>query len=348
MVSSEEKIGIHASPTCVMSFGDAGGAVGYLIGEQNAGMRYMFTMMNNARLSVGLQGPALAERAYQQAAEYARERRQGTAFGAERGESSPIVDHADVRRMLLTMRAHIEAMRALVLVNAGAIDRSEHHPDPDERARWASRAALLIPVSKAWSTDIGVEMTSLAIQIYGGMGYIEESGVAQHWRDSRIAPIYEGTNGIQALDLVMRKLPMEGGRVMEELLAEMAATADALGQNDDLADLGAGLAAGVEWLAEASAWLGGALGEGTPNEAAAGATPYLRLAGTVIGAHLLGRSALAASQLMADGADESGFLADKIVVARFYIGQILPPAQGLVAPATSGADDLFAIPADRL
>ena len=228
VVSTEHKVGIHASPTCVMSYGDRGGAVGYLIGEPNAGMRYMFTMMNNARLSVGLEGLALAERAYQQAASYARERRQGVAIGSPAGEPSPIVEHADVRRMLMTMRASIEAMRGLLYLDGGAVDRAAHHPDAEERTRWANRVALLTPVCKAWCTDLGVELTSLAVQVHGGMGYIEETGVAQHWRDLRIAPIYEGTNGIQAMDLVGRKLTLDGGQPLKELLSDVGALADSL------------------------------------------------------------------------------------------------------------------------
>ena len=211
-VSIEHKMGIKASPTCVLSYGDAGdGAIGYLIGEENAGMRYMFTMMNNARLSVGLEGLALAERAFQMALSYAKERKQGRAPGAPAGEQSAIVDHPDVRRMLLTQRASIEALRGIIYANAAAMDRSVRHEDEATRAGCAELADILTPVSKGWGTDLGVELTSLALQVFGGMGYIEETGVAQHYRDARIAPIYEGTNGIQAMDLVGRKLPMRAG-----------------------------------------------------------------------------------------------------------------------------------------
>ena len=199
-------MGINASPTCVMAYD---GAVGYLIGEPNQGMRYMFTMMNTARLSVGVEGLAIAERAYQQAVAYAHERRQGRAPGAS-GESA-IVEHADVRRMLLTMKAHIEAIRGIAYLNAEAIDLAKVHPDAAVRAAAHERAEILTPITKGWGTDLGVEMTSIAIQVHGGMGYIEETGVAQHYRDARIAPIYEGTNGIQAMDLVGRKLGLRGG-----------------------------------------------------------------------------------------------------------------------------------------
>ena len=228
-VSIEHKMGIKASPTCVLSYGDQGeGAVGYLIGEENAGMRYMFTMMNNARLSVGLEGLALAERAFQMALAYAKERKQGRAPGAPAGEQSFIVDHPDVRRMLLTQKASIEALRGIIYANAAAIDRAAHHEDEAVRTATDELADILTPVSKGWGTDLGVELTSLALQVFGGMGYIEETGVAQHYRDARIAPIYEGTNGIQAMDLVGRKLPMRGGAAIADYLGYIEATVEEL------------------------------------------------------------------------------------------------------------------------
>jgi len=348
VVSSEHKLGIHASPTCVMAYGEGDGAVGYLIGEENAGMRYMFTMMNNARLSVGLQGLALAERAYQQAAEHARQRHQGRALvGAEPGPS-PIVDHADVRRMLMTMRAQIEAMRALLYYTAGCIDRSHHHPDPEERARFEARTAVLIPVCKAWSTDVGVELTSVAIQVYGGMGYVEEAGVAQYYRDARIAPIYEGTNGIQAMDLVFRKLPLQGGKAVKELVAEMDGLADDLTRSaGELAAVGRSLSEGVRVFTEAATHLGGRLAE-APNDAAAGATPFTRLAGIVLGGWFLADMARVASDELAAGRGDAAFLQDKVAVARFYAEQLLPQAGGLLAAATAGAGLLYALASDRL
>ena len=212
-VSIEHKLGIHASPTCVMAYGDDEGAVGFLVGEINGGMRAMFTMMNHARLSVGLEGVAIAERSYQQALAYAHERRQGRAPGAPAGESSAIIDHPDVRRMLLDMRASISAMRGLAYRNAEAIDRAAHGSDSEQRQTAGEQAALLTPLTKAWATDMGCELASVGVQVHGGMGFIEETGSAQHYRDARIAPIYEGTNGIQAADLVGRKLSMrDGGR----------------------------------------------------------------------------------------------------------------------------------------
>ena len=367
-VSTEHKIGIHASPTCVMSYGDEGGAVGYLVGPEHGGMRAMFTMMNNARLSVGLQGLSLTERAYQQAREYARTRKQGRAIGAELppGESSPIVDHADVRRMLLTMRANAEAMRCVMYLNAAAIDRSIVATDPDERQQADELTAILTPISKGWGTDLGVEMTSLGVQVHGGMGYVEETGAAQHWRDSRIAPIYEGTNGIQAADLAFRKLPLGGGEAMARLIGDMGATAGALAASDnaDLVAIGAALNDGVAAMGEAAMWLGGQLAA-APNDVAAGSSPFMRLVGVVVGGWLMGRSAQAAAGILAeqgltvaeardgatatpDGGASPQFLADKVTTARFYADQILPSARGLVPAVTGGAEMFYAIPADRL
>jgi alkylation response protein AidB-like acyl-CoA dehydrogenase len=342
-VSIEHKMGIKASPTCVL---DYDGATGFLIGDENAGMRYMFTMMNNARLSVGLEGLALGERAYQQAVAFSKERRQGRAPGAAPGTSSPIVEHPDVRRMLLTMRATVEAMRALAYCNAEAIDVARHHPDAEVRERAQERADVLTPVTKGWSTDMGVEVTSLAIQVHGGMGYVEETGVAQHFRDARITPIYEGTNGIQAMDLVGRKLPIRLGGAVADLLGEMAGLDDELG-TPELSPLRAPLADAVAALREATDWLL-ANGLEQPVDALAGATPYLRLFGIVTGGWLLARSAVAACELLASGDGDPAFLADKVTTARFYATQLLPAARGLVPAVTAGAGDLFAIAEERL
>ena len=347
-VSIEHKLGIHASPTCVMSYGDGGGAVGYLIGEANQGMRYMFTMMNNARLSVGVQGLAIAERAYQDALRYAQQRQQGRAIGAPAGAPSPIVEHPDVRRMLLTMKAYIEAMRALLYTNAVSIDLARHHHDPAEREARRELADLLTPISNAWCTDLGVELTSIGLQIHGGTGYVEETGVAQYLRDGRIAPIYEGTNGIQAIDLVIRKVPMRGGAVVAELLAQMEALdAELAAAGSELAGVRAALASEVSALREATDWIV-SHGLAEPNDALAGATPYLRLFGQVIGGWLLARSALAASRLLhkAGGCD-TVFLQDKIGIARFYAGQLLPQAAGLLPAITAGAGPLFEVDLSR-
>ena len=376
-VSTEHKIGIHASPTCVMSYGDNEGAVGYLVGPENGGMRAMFTMMNNARLSVGLQGLALSDRSYQQARDYAVERKQGRAIGAEMepGQSSAIVEHADVRRMLMTMRANIEAMRCVMYANAAALDKivlANAQGDTEAAATAEAFAALLTPVSKAWGTDLGVEMTSLGIQVHGGMGYVEETGAAQHWRDSRIAPIYEGTNGIQAADLAFRKLPQNGGETMQQFVSQMAelaaelsawpsaASADAaLNEpmnepiNEPMNEIGQALAGGVECLGRTATWLGEHLVGGDFNDVAAGATPFARLAGIVVGGYYLALAAKAAVQVAATGdANEAELspaeLADKVTTTLFYCQNILPTAAGLEPLVTSGANSTFAIPTERL
>ena len=346
-VSIEHKLGIRARPTCVMSFGDAGGATGYLIGEANQGMRYMFTMMNTARLSVGVQGLAIAERAYQDALRYAQERRQGQVVGARAGESSPIVEYTDVRRMLLTMKAYIEAMRALLYTHAVSIDLAGHHHDQAERESRRELAELLTPISKAWCTELGVELTSIGLQVHGGMGYVEETGVAQYLRDSRIAPIYEGTNGIQAIDLVTRKVPMRGGGVVTDLLARMEVLGRELAASPELAGARSALGNGVSTLREATDWImSHRLAE--PNDALAGATPYLRLFGLVIGGWLLARSALAASRLLPNaGGSEAIFLREKIGTARFYAEQLLPQSAGLLPAVTAGAGPLFQIDLSR-
>ncbi|MFA9430066.1 acyl-CoA dehydrogenase [Egicoccus sp. AB-alg2] len=343
VVSLEHKLGIHASPTCVMAYGEnSDGAVGYLVGEPNTGMRGMFTMMNDARLGVGIQGLAIAERAYQQALAYAQERRQGRAPGAEPGAQSPIVEHADVRRMLLTMKAQIEAMRALCYANAHAIDLAHAAVDEAAAERHQKLADLLTPLSKAWCTDLGVELTSLAVQVHGGMGYVEETGVAQHFRDARIAPIYEGTNGIQALDLVGRKLPYDGGAFVKSVLGDVRDTAKQLPA--DLEVVATNLADALEALEEATDWLFAR--RETPDDVFAGATPYLRMFATVIGGWLLARGAAAAHQALESG-DTGGFEPDflraKLTTTRFYATQILPTVRGLLPAVTAGADDLYAL-----
>lgn len=349
VVSSEHKIGIHASPTCVMSYGDESGAVGWMVGEENTGMRAMFTMMNNARLSVGLQGLSLTDRSYQQARQYSLDRKQGKAIGAqlEAGESSPIADHADVRRMLMTMRANVEAMRCVMYANAAAIDFANSSRDETEREHWDALTAVLTPISKGWGTDLGVEMTSLGVQTHGGMGYVEETGAAQHWRDVRIAPIYEGTNGIQAADLVFRKLPLGGGQVLEKFIAEIGHLAEELVEDDRLCSMGQALLDGKEQFREAAVWLGGRLA-GQPNDAAAGSVPFMRVAGVVVGAYYLARSAQVAQELLDSGKGDPDFLNDKITIALFYAEQILPTVAGLVPTITQGADRFFTIPNDRL
>jgi 3-(methylthio)propanoyl-CoA dehydrogenase len=307
-VSLEHKLGIHASPTCVLAYGDNIGAQGFLVGEENRGMECMFTMMNNARLNVGLQGVAIAERAYQQARDFARQRVQGRPVTAKDAGNHPIIEHPDVRRMLLQMRAQTEAMRALAYYTAGAIDRARHHPQTETRAMQQRRVDLLIPVVKAWSTDAGVEVASIGMQVHGGMGFIEETGAAQHLRDSRIAPIYEGTNGIQANDLVGRKLLRDKGMAAKELLDEMRALDAPLAaaKGDDIAAIRRALAPGIDALAAASDWMV-MHGAADPPRALAGAVPYLRLAGAVTGGWLMAQGALAAQRHLAERDGDARF-----------------------------------------
>ena len=332
IVSIEHKLGIHASPTCVMSFDKA---TGYLVGEENHGMRYMFTMMNQARLEVGLEGLSVAQRAYEHAAEYAKERIQGRALGS--GGSSSIIDHADVRRMLMTMKAYSEAMRCLVYDAAAAEDRHQNAQDEAARVAAGNRLALLTPIAKSWCTDRGVEIASIGIQVLGGMGFIEESGAAQFYRDVRITPIYEGTNGIQALDLVMRKLPMDDGSVITSYLDEIAALDGPLEEGgDELEGLRTHLAAALGSVRTATEWLNSS---DDVQARMAGATPYQEMLGTLAGGYYLARQALAALQ----NADSDSWLAAKISTARFYGVNLLPKVHGLLAGVTDGPDLLFAI-----
>lgn len=343
VVSIEDKLGINASPTCVMEYDDA---VGYMVGEPNEGMRQMFTMMNDARLGVGVEGLAIAERAYQAAAAYAVERRQGKAPGDEDLENgqSLIVAHPDVRRMLLTMRSQIEAMRALTYRNAAAIDFAHNAADPSTAEYERKMADLLTPLSKAWATDLGVELTSIAIQVFGGMGYVEETGVAQHFRDARIAPIYEGTNGIQAIDLLGRKLPMDGGAFVKGFIEEMRELTDQL-DSEEFGDIGGQLARALDTVDEAVAWL---MTNRTDFAASfGGATPFLRMFATTVAGYLLAVGATAAKDRL-DAGDDDPFFRDKLATARFYAGNVLPTVHGLLDAVTAGADDLYAIDADRL
>lgn len=346
-VSLEHKLGIHASPTCTMAFGDEDDCVAFLVGEVNAGMRAMFTMMNHARINVGLQGIAIAERAMQQALAHARDRVQSARFGAPSREPVRIVEHADVRRMLMTGRALTQAARAIALLNAAAVDRAHALADPAPRAEAQALADLLTPITKAFATDIGVEVSNLALQIFGGMGYVEETGVAQHVRDARIAPIYEGTNGIQALDLVGRKLPMEGGRAWRQLLQRERQFVAELPATGELAQLRPWLEDALDALQTASVWLSGNEGEKLADTAAA-ATPYLRMFGLTLGGTLLAREAAEAARRLEAGTGDPAFLRAKIATARFFAEQLLPAAPALLGPITRGADLLYAIPEEAL
>ena len=338
-VSLEHKLGIRASPTCVISFGDSGeGAVGYLIGGEQQGMSHMFTMMNGARIAVGMEGVAISERAYQAAFSYAQERIQGREISGDPNEEVPIIQHPDVRRMLLTMKAYTEAMRSLVYVAAAEADRMFHAETEDQRTAASNRIALLTPIVKAWCSDIGVEMASLGIQVHGGMGYIEETGAAQYYRDARIAPIYEGTNGIQAIDLVLRKLPLENGAVVTSLITEMADVLKGMNDHPELAVFRDEMTETVQGLVDTSTWLGEKLAQGDLKTVLSAATPYLRQFGTVIGGWLMARAALAALERPSDV--DPAFADEKVITARFYGEQLLPQANGLI-PAIKGGSEIL-------
>ena len=338
-VSVEHKLGIHGSPTCVMAFD---GAVGYLVGEPNNGLAAMFTMMNHARLGVGLEGVAVSERAYQRALAYAKDRVQGRVAG-ESGRTS-IIGHADVRRMLFTMKAYIEAMRSLAYVTAADLDLSHKHPDPAIRASHQARLELMIPVVKGWSTEMGQVLTSLGVQIHGGMGFVEETGAAQHMRDARITTIYEGTTGIQANDLVGRKILRDGGESLKSLLAELQACEAELKQAADLSVLATGLREGREAIEAAGAWLAA---NHARHPAAPGAASYhlLMLIGTVAGGWQLARAALIARDRLAGGATgpDREFFKAKLVTARFYAEQFLPLATAHLRALQSGPESLLAL-----
>jgi len=315
-VSIEHKLGIHASPTCVMAYGDHDSCTGWLIGEENKGMAAMFTMMNNARLNVGLQGVSIAERAMQQAVAYARERVQGS----REGRPARIIDFPDVRRMLLRMKALTQSARALTYYCAGQTDRGSLG---DEAA--AARADLLTPLVKAYGTDVGVEVTNLALQVHGGMGYVEETGAAQHVRDARISPIYEGTNGIQAADLVGRKLGLEGGEALRRLLADIRADS---GGEAELTGLAVDCAAVAERMLDAG-----------PDDRLAGSYPFLTMLSVAVSGWLMARQAAAL-----DGHDgDPAFAAMKRAAARFYLDQVVPEARGLKAAASASAEVLYSI-----
>lgn len=326
----EHKLGLHGSPTCTMTFGDKGeGAVAYLVGEENRGLACMFTMMNNARLAVGIQGVAIAERATQRAFAYAKERRQGKSPEYTGEGMTPIIYHPDVKRMLLTMRAETDAARAICLMTADALDRSRRLADPMGRATALAEASLLTPVAKGFSTDIGIEVASTGVQVHGGMGFIEETGAAQHYRDARIFAIYEGTNGIQAIDLVTRKLPQDGGDVVTTLIGDYRDIADEAHALElpEFGRMGEKLAEAVDALGRATRIMLDRLGEENA-KALAGATPYLRLFARAAGGAYLAKAALAAHRERAAGGTDPR-LAARIAVARFFAENLCPQAKGL-------------------
>jgi acyl-CoA dehydrogenase len=353
--SIEHKLGIHASPTCTMVYGDNGGAVGFLIGKEHRGMACMFTMMNAARLAVGLQGVAIAERATQQAIAYANERKQGRAtdlgftrdrqhispksakadVGGAKDGMSPIIAHPDVKRMLLTMRSLTRAARAICYATAVASDRAERSEEETVRKAAHERASLLTPIAKAFSTDIGSEVASLGVQVHGGMGFIEETGAAQHFRDARIASIYEGTNGIQAIDLVTRKLPLSGGAAANALIAELRHTVEAVSASNDpgFGWTGVRLEEALDCLERTTHWLL-SLKQNDPDTILAGATPYLRLFAVATGSALLADEALAALRLASADAPA------RIAIARFFAENVAVTASGLERIVFESADSV--------
>jgi len=343
-LSLEHKLGIHASPTCVLSYEDA---IGWRIGEDNRGLECMFTMMNNARLNVGVQGLAIAERAYQQAREFARTRVQGRPIGAppEAG-AVPIIHHPDVRRMLLWVRAATEAMRALAYYTAALIDRGRRHAEAGERFRTQRRAELLIPVVKAWCSELGVAVASTGIQVHGGMGYVEETGAAQYLRDARITPIYEGTSGIHANDLVGRKLSRDRGEAIVALFNDIDATLAALDEvrgadHSDLSVIKRELQRGLSALKTTTV----CLLEQSAEAAATGAVPFLEMLGIVCGGWLMARQALAAERRVTQGGHDAGFLTAKIKTGRFYAEHFLALAEGRLQGALGGSTVLDFDPA---
>jgi alkylation response protein AidB-like acyl-CoA dehydrogenase len=335
-IAIEHKLGIRGSPTCTMSYGDAGGAVGYLVGAPNRGLETMFIMMNEARFGVGVQGAGLAERAYQFALAHARERVQGrNAVTGKAGQ--PILDHPDVKRMLLSMRARVMAMRALLYTAAGWFDFARHHADAALAAKYRRYVDLVMPVAKGWCTELGNDVCDDAIQVFGGMGFVEETGIAQFFRDARIITIYEGTTGIQANDLVGRKILREGGETLRELAADVRATAAALAADRALADIGAALGEALAALESAADWLL-ANGRDKPGEVLAGAVPFLHLFGTVCGAWQLARVAQAAQRRLAAGDGDATYLASLVELARFYMASVAPSATALgVTVSSAGA-----------
>ncbi|MCL4798969.1 MAG: acyl-CoA dehydrogenase C-terminal domain-containing protein [Burkholderiales bacterium] len=347
-IKLEEKLGIHASPTCVMAYGEKGGAIGYLVGEENRGLEYMFIMMNAARFAVGMEGLAISERAYQKAAAYAKERVQSRDLGGSGSQAVTIIHHPDVRRMLMSMRAATEAMRALAYVVASALDRTHRHRGEKERQKAQAFVDLMIPVVKGWFTETSIEVASLGIQVHGGMGYIEETGAAQFYRDARITTIYEGTTSIQANDLVGRKIAREAGTTAKAVIKDMKATLRALkaAEGDDFAAMARHLAAGIKAVEQCVGWIVDTYA--TDIKAVhAGSVPFLKLMGIVAGGWQMARAALAAQAKVATGEGDAGFLKAKIVTARFFADHYLAQAPGLRETVMAGAPGVMALPAEQ-
>ncbi len=341
-VSIEHKLGIHGSPTAVLAFGDHGGAIGTLVGEENRGLEYMFIMMNAARFNVGLEGLGDAERAYQRAVAYARERVQGTEIGVRGGPKVPILRHPDVRRMLMSMRSRVEAMRALAYVTAAAQDNAHGNPDPVQREAARAFADLMIPVVKGWSTESAIDIASLGVQVHGGMGYIEETGAAQHLRDARITSIYEGTTAIQANDLVGRKIAREQGATVRQVIARMRNDAEQL--DGDLARLGACQTAAVDALEGCVSWIVANFSS-DPKAVHVGSVPFLHLLGIVAGGWQMGRAAVIARGRL-DFGEKDAFLEAKLVTVRFFADHFLTQAGGLADSIMNGATGALAMADD--
>ncbi|HVY04793.1 MAG TPA: acyl-CoA dehydrogenase [Burkholderiales bacterium] len=343
-VSIEHKLGIHGSPTCVMAYGDGEGAVGYLVGEENRGLEYMFTMMNFARLEVGIEGVAIAERAYQHALEYARTRIQGREIGVKTGERVSIIHHPDVRRMLMSMKSQTEAMRALATLASAQLDKALLHPDKGERAKAQAMFDLLTPVVKGWCTEQSIEIASTGVQVHGGMGFVEETGAAQYLRDARITTIYEGTTGIQANDLVGRKVAYEKGATIRLLIEEMRALDTELAKagHPGLAVIRRSLAEGVAALAEATDWLLATF-PGNMKAASAGAVPFLKLCGTVAGGWQMARAALIAKSRLDENSEDYDFYRAKLGTARFYAEHVLPLATAYKHEIVHGSSSVLAL-----
>ncbi len=341
-VSIEHKLGIHGSPTAVLAFGDKGGAIGTLVGEENRGLEYMFIMMNAARFNVGLEGLGDAERAYQRAVVYARDRVQGTEVGVKGGPKVPIIKHPDVRRMLMSMRSRIEAMRAIAYVTAAAQDNAHANPDESARKQAQAFADLMIPVVKGWSTESAVDIASLGVQVHGGMGFVEETGAAQHLRDARITTIYEGTTAIQANDLIGRKIAREKGATILAVIADMRTAA--LQLDGELAVLGERQSAAIDALEKAVAWIVANF-SADPKATHAGAVPFLHLFAIVAGGWQMGRAAVIARTRLAAG-DTDPFWAAKLATARFFADHFLTQAFGLAEVVVAGADGALAMADD--
>jgi len=346
-VSIEHKLGIHASPTCVMSYGDDAGAVGYLVGEPHRGLTYMFTMMNQARHAVGVEGYGIAERAYQKALSYARERKQGKTLLGKSADDQGIINHPDVRRILMTMRSTIEAMRGLGLECAAAFDIANKHEDPEVQQRMRTRGELLTPLVKGWSTEMGLELCSLGVQVHGGMGFIEETGAAQFLRDARIAPIYEGTTAIQANDLIGRKTARDGGKAMSELLADMQKVLVELNQIDhlDMKAISRRFEPAIASADSATRWL---LGQNDATLPSATSVEYLMMQGRLAGGWMLARSALAAYALKQEQDADHAYLDAKITLARYYAERMLPLVESSETIVVESAESTIALDTAQL